>query len=113
MPRTGFYCKLCGLFYTSEEMAKINHCRSAVHYRNLQVREPSLPRTGGLPSRCPSTTWRTNSSFPWPVSPRLLLHVLAPSLCSQDICLPWNTYSILLGAGFGVSASPPGLSNSS
>nr|XP_058910879.1 RNA-binding protein 20 isoform X1 [Kogia breviceps] len=36
VPRTGFYCKLCGLFYTSEEMAKISHCRSAVHYRNLQ-----------------------------------------------------------------------------
>ncbi|KAM6184784.1 RNA-binding protein 20 [Rhynchocyon petersi] len=36
VPRTGFYCKLCGLFYTSEEMAKMSHCRSAVHYRNLQ-----------------------------------------------------------------------------
>nr|XP_035954758.1 RNA-binding protein 20-like isoform X1 [Halichoerus grypus] len=40
VPRTGFYCKLCGLFYTSEEMAKINHCRSAVHYRNLQAAAP-------------------------------------------------------------------------
>uniref|UniRef100_A0A8C4S4S4 RNA binding motif protein 20 n=1 Tax=Erpetoichthys calabaricus TaxID=27687 RepID=A0A8C4S4S4_ERPCA len=37
VPRTGFYCKLCGLFYTSEETAKISHCRSTVHYRNLQV----------------------------------------------------------------------------
>jgi hypothetical protein len=37
VPRTGFYCKLCGLFYTSEEAAKVSHCRSAVHYRNLQV----------------------------------------------------------------------------
>ncbi|XP_051778122.1 RNA-binding protein 20 [Erpetoichthys calabaricus] len=36
VPRTGFYCKLCGLFYTSEETAKISHCRSTVHYRNLQ-----------------------------------------------------------------------------
>ncbi|XP_058527374.1 RNA-binding protein 20 isoform X4 [Ochotona princeps] len=36
VPRTGFYCKLCGLFYTSEEMAKVTHCRSTVHYRNLQ-----------------------------------------------------------------------------
>ncbi|ELW50499.1 putative RNA-binding protein 20 [Tupaia chinensis] len=36
VPRTGFYCKLCGLFYTSEEAAKMSHCRSAVHYRNLQ-----------------------------------------------------------------------------
>ncbi|CAB1344478.1 unnamed protein product, partial [Coregonus sp. 'balchen'] len=37
VPSTGFYCKLCGLFYTSEETAKASHCRSAVHYRNLQV----------------------------------------------------------------------------
>jgi len=36
--RTGYFCKLCGLFYTSEETAKISHCRSIVHYRNLQVR---------------------------------------------------------------------------
>ncbi|XP_045424022.1 RNA-binding protein 20 isoform X2 [Lemur catta] len=47
VPRTGFYCKLCGLFYTSEEMAKVSHCRSAVHYRNLQV-------TTGLPCPAPS-----------------------------------------------------------
>uniref|UniRef100_UPI003AAF81BA RNA-binding protein 20 n=1 Tax=Centroberyx gerrardi TaxID=166262 RepID=UPI003AAF81BA len=36
VPRTGFFCKLCGLFYTSEETAKTSHCRSTVHYRNLQ-----------------------------------------------------------------------------
>ncbi|KAI1887003.1 hypothetical protein AGOR_G00201570 [Albula goreensis] len=36
VPRSGFYCKLCGLFYTSEEKAKTTHCRSTVHYRNLQ-----------------------------------------------------------------------------
>ncbi|XP_070842758.1 RNA-binding protein 20 [Chaetodon trifascialis] len=36
VPRTGFYCKLCGLFYTSEDTAKTAHCRSTVHYRNLQ-----------------------------------------------------------------------------
>uniref|UniRef100_A0A146WN47 RNA binding motif protein 20 n=1 Tax=Fundulus heteroclitus TaxID=8078 RepID=A0A146WN47_FUNHE len=35
-PRTGFFCKLCGLFYTSEDMAKTSHCRSTIHYRNLQ-----------------------------------------------------------------------------
>lgn len=38
MPRTGFYCKLCGLFYTNEETAKTSHCRSTVHYKNLQVK---------------------------------------------------------------------------
>ncbi|XP_068448751.1 RNA-binding protein 20 [Clinocottus analis] len=36
VPRTGFYCKLCSLFYNSEETAKTTHCRSTVHYRNLQ-----------------------------------------------------------------------------
>lgn len=36
VPKTGFYCKLCGLFYTSEDTAKAVHCRSTVHYRNLQ-----------------------------------------------------------------------------
>ncbi|XP_067909106.1 RNA-binding protein 20 [Heterodontus francisci] len=34
--RTGFYCKLCGLFYITEEAAKTSHCRSTVHYKNLQ-----------------------------------------------------------------------------
>ncbi|XP_012578856.1 PREDICTED: RNA-binding protein 20 [Condylura cristata] len=55
VPRTGFYCKLCGLFYTSEEMAKISHCRSAVHYRNLQkylsqLAEEGLKETEGASS---------------------------------------------------------------
>ncbi|KAL6110317.1 rbm20 [Pungitius sinensis] len=36
VPKTGFFCKLCGLFYNSEETAKTTHCRSTVHYRNLQ-----------------------------------------------------------------------------
>uniref|UniRef100_UPI00398ED90C RNA-binding protein 20 isoform X2 n=1 Tax=Pristiophorus japonicus TaxID=55135 RepID=UPI00398ED90C len=34
--RTGFYCKLCGLFYITEDAAKMSHCRSTVHYKNLQ-----------------------------------------------------------------------------
>ncbi|XP_062845916.1 RNA-binding protein 20 [Trichomycterus rosablanca] len=36
VPSTGFFCKLCSLFYTSEATAKSAHCRSTVHYRNLQ-----------------------------------------------------------------------------
>ncbi|RVE75638.1 hypothetical protein OJAV_G00000750 [Oryzias javanicus] len=36
VPSTGFYCKLCELFYTSESTAKTTHCRSTVHYKNLQ-----------------------------------------------------------------------------
>ncbi|XP_056228869.1 RNA-binding protein 20 [Seriola aureovittata] len=55
VPRTGFYCKLCGLFYTSEENAKTIHCRSTVHYRNLQkylsqLAEESLSDTLSEPS---------------------------------------------------------------
>ncbi|KAG8517403.1 RNA-binding protein 20 [Galemys pyrenaicus] len=58
VPRTGFYCKLCGLFYTSEEMAKVSHCRSAVHYRNLQkylsqLAEEGLKETEGAGSPRP------------------------------------------------------------
>ncbi|KAM3624562.1 uncharacterized protein V6R79_024917 [Siganus canaliculatus] len=55
VPRTGFYCKLCGLFYTSEDTAKSTHCRSTVHYRNLQkylsqLAEDSLAGTFSEPS---------------------------------------------------------------
>ncbi|XP_004631640.2 RNA-binding protein 20 [Octodon degus] len=58
VPRTGFYCKLCGLFYTSEEAAKVSHCRSAVHYRNLQkylsqLAEEGLKETVGTGSLRP------------------------------------------------------------
>ncbi|KAM7073490.1 RNA-binding protein 20 isoform 2-T2 [Molossus nigricans] len=61
VPRTGFYCKLCGLFYTSEEMAKISHCRSAVHYRNLQkylsqLAEEGLKETEGAGSPRPEAS---------------------------------------------------------
>ncbi|XP_067437983.1 RNA-binding protein 20 isoform X2 [Thunnus thynnus] len=58
VPRTGFYCKLCGLFYTSEETAKTTHCRSTVHYRNLQkylsqLAEESLSGALAEPSATP------------------------------------------------------------
>ncbi|XP_069835892.1 RNA-binding protein 20 isoform X2 [Dendropsophus ebraccatus] len=46
VPRTGFYCKLCGLFYTSEEAAKTSHCRSRVHYKNLQSYLSRLAQEG-------------------------------------------------------------------
>lgn len=53
VPQSGFYCKLCGLFYSSEETAKATHCRSVVHYRNLQkylshLAEESLFRDSSL-----------------------------------------------------------------
>lgn len=36
IPKTGFYCKLCSLFYTSEEVAKVTHCSSLAHYQKLK-----------------------------------------------------------------------------
>ncbi|XP_029439809.1 matrin-3 [Rhinatrema bivittatum] len=36
VPRTGFYCKLCSLFYTNEEVAKTTHCSSLSHYQKLK-----------------------------------------------------------------------------
>ncbi|CAH6941762.1 Rbm20 [Phodopus roborovskii] len=58
VPRTGFYCKLCGLFYTSEEAAKVSHCRSTIHYRNLQkylsqLAEEGLKETEGTSNPSP------------------------------------------------------------
>ena len=38
VPKTGFYCKLCSLFYTNEEVAKNTHCSSLPHYQKLKVR---------------------------------------------------------------------------
>lgn len=66
VPRTGFYCKLCGLFYTSEEMAKISHCRSAVHYRNLQVTAPAWPGTGRSLGSVPSFSLLSPHGDPTP-----------------------------------------------
>lgn len=82
VPRTGFYCKLCGLFYTSEEMAKVNHCRSAVHYRNLQVTSAFLAEQLQTPwSLCLgvsiSSDRMENCSFLGPDSARLLPVVVA------------------------------------
>ncbi|KAF3824476.1 hypothetical protein GH733_008761 [Mirounga leonina] len=36
VPKTGFYCKLCSLFYTNEEVANITHCSSLPHYQKLK-----------------------------------------------------------------------------
>ncbi|XP_069755345.1 matrin-3-like isoform X5 [Narcine bancroftii] len=36
VPKTGFYCKLCCLFYTKEEVAKKTHCGSLPHYQKLK-----------------------------------------------------------------------------
>lgn len=36
VPKTGFYCKLCSLFYTTEDVAKVTHCSSLHHYQKLK-----------------------------------------------------------------------------
>lgn len=36
VPKTGFYCKLCCLFYTREETAKQTHCGTIEHYQRLK-----------------------------------------------------------------------------
>ncbi|KAM5131937.1 RNA-binding protein 20 [Mantella aurantiaca] len=55
VPRTGFYCKLCGLFYTSEDAAKTSHCRSRVHYKNLQSYLSRLAEVGPEKSEAEKT----------------------------------------------------------
>ncbi|XP_073423849.1 matrin-3 isoform X2 [Dendrobates tinctorius] len=34
--KTGFYCKLCSLFYTNENVAKVTHCSTLPHYQKLK-----------------------------------------------------------------------------
>uniref|UniRef100_A0A673X3B6 Si:ch211-271b14.1 n=1 Tax=Salmo trutta TaxID=8032 RepID=A0A673X3B6_SALTR len=36
VPRTGFFCKLCNIFYNNEKTAKSVHCSSEEHYLNLK-----------------------------------------------------------------------------
>ncbi|KAK1161235.1 matrin-3-like isoform X3 [Acipenser oxyrinchus oxyrinchus] len=36
VPKVGYYCKLCSLFYTSESTAKNTHCSSLAHYQKLK-----------------------------------------------------------------------------
>ncbi|XP_061106017.1 matrin-3-like isoform X1 [Conger conger] len=35
--RTGFFCKLCKVFYTNEKTAKSLHCSSLAHYQKLKM----------------------------------------------------------------------------
>nr|XP_046174546.1 zinc finger protein 638-like [Oncorhynchus gorbuscha] len=36
VPKTGFFCRLCSLFYGNEHTAKKTHCSSLQHYQNMQ-----------------------------------------------------------------------------
>ena len=34
---TGYFCKLCHKFYNNEAMAKVNHCKTEVHFEKYKV----------------------------------------------------------------------------
>ncbi|XP_060768929.1 matrin-3 isoform X2 [Neoarius graeffei] len=36
VPKSGFFCKLCNIFYTNEKKAKSEHCSSLEHYNMLK-----------------------------------------------------------------------------
>ncbi|MBN3320677.1 MATR3 protein, partial [Atractosteus spatula] len=38
IPKVGYFCQLCSLFYTSEKTAKTVHCSSLSHYQKLKVK---------------------------------------------------------------------------
>uniref|UniRef100_A0A3P9CWT5 Matrin-type domain-containing protein n=1 Tax=Maylandia zebra TaxID=106582 RepID=A0A3P9CWT5_9CICH len=40
IPKSGFFCNICSVFYLNEKTAKELHCCSQKHYNNLQVRMP-------------------------------------------------------------------------
>ncbi|XP_059405716.1 matrin-3 isoform X1 [Carassius carassius] len=42
IPVTGFFCKLCNIFYTDEKRAKSEHCRSLEHYNNLKLKHAEV-----------------------------------------------------------------------
>ncbi|XP_067903675.1 zinc finger protein 638-like [Heterodontus francisci] len=36
VPKTGYFCQICSLFYTNEETAKVTHCGTVLHYKNME-----------------------------------------------------------------------------
>ncbi|XP_028668473.1 matrin-3-like isoform X2 [Erpetoichthys calabaricus] len=36
IPKTGYFCRLCSLFYSNEEMAKTTHCSTLGHYSKVK-----------------------------------------------------------------------------
>ncbi|XP_062849643.1 zinc finger protein 638 [Trichomycterus rosablanca] len=59
VPKTGFFCKLCSLFYGNEETAKKTHCSSLRHYQNMQKYYEKLKTKTGS-STCTSTQSSTS-----------------------------------------------------
>uniref|UniRef100_A0A4W4HPP2 Matrin-type domain-containing protein n=1 Tax=Electrophorus electricus TaxID=8005 RepID=A0A4W4HPP2_ELEEL len=48
VPAAGFLCKLCHKFYHFESSARETHCKSLVHYQNLQVLQPLKQFNSGI-----------------------------------------------------------------
>ncbi|XP_051750255.1 uncharacterized protein zgc:152816 isoform X2 [Ctenopharyngodon idella] len=42
IPVTGFFCKLCNMFYTDENKAKSEHCRSLEHHNNFKLKHAEV-----------------------------------------------------------------------
>ncbi|KAI5104237.1 zinc finger protein 638 isoform X3, partial [Silurus meridionalis] len=55
VPKTGFFCKLCSLFYGNEETAKKTHCSSLRHYQSMQKYYEKLKAQSGSSTQTPST----------------------------------------------------------
>ncbi|XP_051888820.1 zinc finger protein 638 [Pristis pectinata] len=36
VPKTGYFCQICSLFYTNEDTAKVTHCGTVLHYKNME-----------------------------------------------------------------------------
>ncbi|XP_042564318.1 matrin-3-like [Clupea harengus] len=60
VPASGFFCKLCNVFYTSEVTAKAEHCSGTEHHKNLRSRYVRL-------SVCVSCGMAALLSLPCPV----------------------------------------------
>uniref|UniRef100_A0A8C5S759 Matrin-type domain-containing protein n=1 Tax=Laticauda laticaudata TaxID=8630 RepID=A0A8C5S759_LATLA len=66
VPVAGFLCRLCHKFYSSDSATRLTHCKSRMHFENLQV----------SPSFLPSFLLSSPCSFPF--SPSLLFFCLLP-----------------------------------
>ncbi|XP_030609648.1 zinc finger protein 638-like isoform X2 [Archocentrus centrarchus] len=54
VPKWGYFCNLCSVFFLAESTAKDLHCRSQRHYNNLQKRHHELrQRRSGTSTRKP------------------------------------------------------------
>ncbi|KAA0716297.1 Matrin-3 [Triplophysa tibetana] len=52
IPVTGFFCKLCNVFYSDETKANSEHCKSLEHYNNLKVkRGEAAEQSDGQPDQ--------------------------------------------------------------